>query len=97
MRFHGLGREGSLLLDAGRVIGANVDRRVATAPTHVLEGMYRMCGWEQVVLQFAQDGDGASWCRLEDPIRARELALQTMRRAVKAMNAGYIRAPLACL
>lgn len=94
LRLRGLGREGLLLLDAGHVIGANVDRRVATAPAHVLEGMYRMCGWEQVVLHFAQDGNGASWCRLEDPIRARELALQTMRRAVKAMDVSSVRAEL---
>ena len=63
LRLRGLGREGLLLLDAGRVVGANVDRRVATAPAHVLEGMYRMCGWEQVVLQVARDSYGASWCR----------------------------------
>ena len=94
LRLRGLGREGLLLLGAGHVVGANVDRRIATAPAQVLEGMYRMCGWDQVVLQFVQDGDRASSWRLEDPIRARELALQMMRRAVKAMDASSVRAEL---
>lgn len=94
LRVCGLGRDGLLLLDAGQVVGANVDRRVATAPAHVLEGMYRMCGWEQAVLRFVEGGERTSSWRIEDPIRARELALQIMRHSVKSMNASSVRAEL---
>lgn len=94
LRLRGVEREGSLSLSAGRVVGANIDWRVATAPVQLLEGLYRMCGWEQVVLELVQDGEWpASW-RLEDRIRARELALQTMQRAVNAMHASSVRAEL---
>lgn len=94
LRLRGLGRQGSLWLSAGYIVGANIDRRVATASGQVLEGLYRMCGWEQVVLELVQDGGGPGCWRLDDPIRARALALQTMRRAVKVMDAASVRAEL---
>lgn len=94
LRLHGFGREGLLLLAGGQVVGANVDRRVATARVHVLEGMYRMCGWEQVVVRFVNEGDPRSSWRLDDSIPARDLALQTVRQVVKAMGPSSVRGEL---
>ncbi len=94
LRVRGVAREGLLSLREGCVVGANIDRRVATAPTHVRESLYRMCTWDQVALDLVQEVDGRASCRLAEFIPARELALQTMRRAVKTMQASSIRAEL---
>ena len=94
LRLRGCGREGVLLLKHGRVVGANVDRRVATEPEHVVEGLYRMCGWEGLSLELERGRAGASWWGLDRSMRARDLALRMMRREVAIMGAASVRAEL---
>ncbi len=90
----GEGRSATISLDAGQVVGANVDRRVATSHRQVFENVLQMCAWDGLVLRLVQSPAAATWWKLRDPIPARLLALQTMRAAVKGVDAASVRAEL---
>lgn len=88
------GRRATVSLEAGEVVGANVDRRVATSQRQVFENVLQMCGWEGLVLRLVQAPVAATWWKLRDPIPARALALQTMRLAVKGADTANARSEL---
>jgi hypothetical protein len=88
------GRRAMVSLESGQVVGANVDRRVATSQRQVVENVLQMCGWEGLVLRLVQSPVAATWWKLRDPIPARTLALQTMRAAVKGADTANARSEL---
>jgi hypothetical protein len=88
------GRRGLIFLERGRVTGANLDRRVATSQRQLLEGFSAICDWDDVVLRLVQPSGAATAWKLQDPMPARTLALQTMRAAVNGSEASVIRADL---
>ena len=88
----GEGRTATISLESSQVVGANVDRRVATSHRQVFENVLQMCEWEGLALRLARSPTAATWWKLRDPIRARTLALQIMRAAVKGIDAAGVRA-----
>ncbi len=88
------GRRATLSLEASQVVGANVDRRVATSHRQVFENVVQMCDWQGLVLRLVQSPAPATWWKLSEPIPARTLALHTMRAAVKGADMASVRADL---
>jgi hypothetical protein len=94
LHVRGEGRRATILLDSGQVLGANVDRRVATSHRQVFENVLQLCEWEGLVLRLVQSPATATCWNLPDPISARTLALQTMRAAVNGVTSADVRAGL---
>jgi hypothetical protein len=94
LHVRGEGRRATLSFESGQVVGANVDRRVATSPRQVFENVLQMCEWDGLVLRLEQLPTSTSWWKLRDPIPARTLALQTMRAAVKGVDTASVRGEL---
>ena len=94
LHVHGEGRQATISLESGQVVGANVDRRVATSHRHVFENVLQMCGWDGLVLRLVQAPTAATWWKLAEPVPARAVALQSMRAAVKRMDTAPARAEL---
>ena len=94
LHVHGEGRSATLSLESGLVVGANVDRRVATSQRQVFENVLQVCGWEGLVLRFAQSASAPDWWRLHEPIPARTVALRTMRAAVRSVDTAKVRSDL---
>ena len=88
------GRSALIFLQTGQVTGANVDRRVATSQRQVFERFLEICNWDDVVLRLVGLSEAASWWKLQEPIPARTLALQTMRAAVNGSELSSMRADL---
>ena len=91
LRVRSPSQEAALVLASGHVVAANIDRRVASSPVQVLEGLYRMCAWDAVVLRLFSDAGTADYWRLDQALDARALALQTIRRAVQSMDTSSVR------
>jgi len=94
LHVRGDARSATISLDESQVVGANIDRRVATSHRQVFESVLQMCEWEGLVLRLEQSPPTTTWWKLRDPIPARTLALQTMRAAVKGVDASSVRAEL---
>ena len=94
LHIHGEGRRAIVSLESGQVVGANIDRRVATSPRQVFDNVLQMCAWEGLVLRLVQSPSATTWWKLQEPIPARALALQTMRAAVKGVDTASVRAEL---
>lgn len=94
LHVHGEGRAATISFESSRVVGANVDRRVATSHRQVFENVLQMCEWEGLVLRLVQSSPAATWWKLRDPILARTLALRTMRAAVRNVDTASVRAEL---
>ena len=94
LHVHGEGRTATISFESSRVVGANIDRRVATSHRQVFENVLQMCEWEGLVLRLVQSSSAATWWKLCDPIPARTLALRTMRAAVRDIDAASVRAEL---
>ena len=94
LHVRGEGRTATLALEAGGVVGANVDRRVATSPRQLLESVARMCEWDDLVLRLEQRPPSRSWWKLREPTSARQLALETMRVAIRDVDASTVRTGL---
>jgi hypothetical protein len=94
LHVYGEGRRATISLDSSHVVGANVDRRVATSHRQLAESLLWMCEWEGLVLRLVQTPVTATWWELSDPIPARTLALQTMRVAVNGVDVASVRAEL---
>lgn len=91
---HGERRRAMVSLDSSHVVGANIDRRVATSHRQVFENVLQLCEWDGLVLRLVQSPAAAACWKLRDPIPARTLALQTMRAAVKGADTATARADL---
>ena len=91
LHVHGEGRRATLSFESSQLVGANVDRRVATSPRQVLQSVLQMSAWDGLVLRFVQAPSVPAWWKLADPIPARTLALQTMRAAVKGVDTARVR------
>jgi len=94
LHIRGEGRRATVSLEASQVVGANVDRRVATSHRQVFENVIQMCEWEGLVLRLVQSPAAATWWKLSEPIPARTLALHTIRAAVKGVDMASVRAEL---
>lgn len=94
LHVRGEGRTATISLESSQVVGANVDRRVATSHRQVFENVLQMCEWEGLALRLTQSPAVATWWKLREPIRARTLALQIMRAAVKGIDVASVRAEL---
>jgi len=95
LHLDGEGRAATIWLEAGQVIAANVDRRVATSHRHVFDRVLQICRWDRLVLRLAREPTQATWWKLSEPLPARLLALETMRAAAASADANGIRAELA--
>ncbi|KPK16955.1 MAG: hypothetical protein AMJ62_03470 [Myxococcales bacterium SG8_38] len=91
----GEGRSATLSLETGRIVAANVDRRVATSTEQVFDRVRQLCEWDGLVLELAQGVTAASWWKLAEPLPARWLALDTMRAAVRLADLRSAQADLA--
>ena len=94
LHVHGEGRRATISFESSQIVGANVDRRVATSHRQVFESVLQMCAWEGLVLRLVQEPAAATWWKLADPLPARAVALQTMRAAVKGVDTASVRAEL---
>lgn len=94
LHVHGDGRRATLSLESSLVVGANVDHRVATSHRQVFENLLQVCGWEGLVLRFAQSASAPDWWRLHEPIPAGTVALRTMRAAVRSIDTAKVRSEL---
>ena len=94
LHVRGEGRRATISLDSSQVVGAKVDRRVATSYRQVSESLLWMCRWDGLVLRLVQSPVTAARWQLSDPIPARTLALRTMRAAVKGVDVASVRAEL---
>lgn len=90
----GEGRRATISLESGQLVGANIDRRVPSSHRQVFEQVLRMCEWSGLVLRLVQSASEPACWRLRQPIPARVLALQTIRRAVQNVDSTSIRAEL---
>lgn len=84
LRVRGEGRCATLSLEAGEVVSANVDRRIATSKEQVFERMRQVCEWDGLVLELAQGAGATAWWKLEEPLPARSVALDALRAAVQS-------------
>ncbi len=94
LHVHGEGHSATISLNSSNVVGANIDRCVATSHRQVFENVLRMCEWEALVLRLVQSPAAATWWELSDPIPAGALALRTMRTVVKGVDMASARAEL---
>jgi len=88
------GRRATLSFDEGKVVAANVDRRVATSQRQLLLGLADACGWDGLGLRLVQQPSSTTWWRLHEPAAARTLALQLMRGAIQEVDTASIRGDL---
>jgi hypothetical protein len=94
LHLRGAGRQATISLEASQVVGANVDRRVATSHAQLLGSLLQLCEWEGLVLRLVQEASAATWWKLGEPIGARFLALNLVRATVKDTDAATLRAEL---
>ncbi len=94
LHLQGEGRAATLSFEESLVVGANVDRRVATSERQLLENLLQLCEWEGLVLRLVQDPPTATWWNLRQPVRGRELALRLIRAAARRCETGDVRAEL---
>lgn len=88
------GRHATLSFDAGSLVGANIERRVATSHRQALEHVVGMCAWDGIVLRLGRAESAPDCWKLRDPLPARSLALHAMRVAVKSVDPASVRAQL---
>lgn len=93
LHLRGEGRVATLAFERGHLVGANIDRRIATSSRQLLEGVTQVCEWEGLALRFVPE-PSASWWKLSEPARTRDVALGAMRVAVRSVNASEIRSDL---
>jgi len=94
LHLEGEGRSATLSFENSLVVGANVDRRVATSQRQLLEGVAQVCEWDGLLLRLVQEPLSTSWWKLREPVPARRLALQLMRAALQGVEASAIRSDL---
>lgn len=94
LHLQGEGRSATLSFEQSELVGANVDRRVATCHRQVMDSALRICHWDGLILRFDQAPSAASWWKLREPMASRTLALQTMRAAVREVDTGRVREEL---
>jgi hypothetical protein len=94
LHLRGEGRAATVSFENGRVVGANVDRRVATSQRQLLESVTQVCEWDGLVLRLVQQPPSTSWWKLREPAPAARLALQVMRVALQEVEAATIRSDL---
>jgi len=94
LHLRGEGRAATVSFEGGLVVGANVDRRVATSQRQLLESVTHVCEWDGLVLRLVQEPPSTSWWKLREPAPAARLALQVMRIALQGVEAAIIRSDL---
>lgn len=94
LRLRGEGRTATLAFDQSKVVGANVDRRVATSQRQLLQSVTQVCAWDGLVLQLEQQPPTATWWKLQTPVQARTLALEVMRAAIRDVDSATVRSDL---
>jgi len=94
LHLRGAGRSATVSFEHGLVVGANVDRRVATSQRQLLQSVVEVCDWDALVLRLVQEPPSTTWWKLREPAPARSLALHLMRAALKDTEAAAIRSDL---
>ncbi len=94
LHLQGEGRTATLSFENSLVVGANVDRRVATSHRQMLESLARVCAWDGLVLRLVQEPLSTTWWKLREPVPARKVALQVMRGALREVDTAEIRSDL---
>lgn len=94
LHLQGERRSATVSFEKGLVVGANVDRRVATSPRQLLESVVQVCEWDGLVLRLVQEPLATSWWKLREPVPGRRLALEVMRAALRGVDASAIRVDL---
>jgi hypothetical protein len=90
----GQGRSATVSLEEGHLVGANIDRRVASSAQQLLESIAHACKWNDLVLRFAQTSTTTTWWKLGEPIAARALALECIRVVVSRVDHSTMQADL---
>jgi len=89
------GRRATMLFRSGELVAANIDRRVAISHRQVLEQVFGICQWSGLLLRLLQSDVALDSSSLRgERLRARTLALETMRAAVKRVEIESLRAQL---
>ena len=91
---HAEGRSATMSLEEGRLVAANVDRRVASSARQLLQSVAQMCQWDDLVLRFAETTATTTWWKLAESIAPRTLALECMRATVSRVDPSTMRADL---
>lgn len=94
LHLRGEGYATTLSLKDRLIVGANLDRRVASSNRQLLEGMRRVCEWDGLVLRLTQAPTVAAWWKLDEPRPARALALDLVRAAASQAKGAAARAGL---
>jgi hypothetical protein len=94
LHLHAEGRRATISFESSLVVGANVDRRVATSHRQVFENVLQVCRWEGLVLRLSRSPGVPDWWRLQEPIPAGTLALRTMRAAARQVDTATVRSEL---
>ena len=87
-------RRATMSFDSGKLVGANIDRRIAVSHRQMLVEVLRIGKWSGLVLRLVQSATAPEAWTLREPLQARLVALQTMRAAVKSVDTRSIRAQL---
>jgi hypothetical protein len=90
----GEGKMAALSLVGGRVTGANLDRRVSSSARQLLQGLSAACAWPGLSLRFVDAPSTITWWKLDSPVAARTLSLESMRAAARSLDTTAIRSEL---
>ena len=94
LHVHAAGRAAIIALRDGHVVGASVDRQVASSPQQLIGCVWKACLWDGRAFRFDHgEGFAESWM-LPEPVRARTLALTIMRAVAMGMRVEGIRIEL---
>lgn len=83
----GEGRQATFWLEAGEVVAAQVDRRIATSQHRLVEQLLHVCRWQGLSLRWLPEPTHAAWWNLAKPLGARLLAIDAMRVALGSADA----------
>lgn len=88
------GRRAIIVLYEGRVVGADVDCCAASSRQQLLAGIRKASAWDDSTFRFDHDVGSSECWMLDAPVRARTLALTTMRATAVGVRPERLRAEL---
>lgn len=88
------GRRATISFDSGKLVGVQIDHRVASSHRQALERVFEICKWNGLLLRLVQSASAPDCWKLAAPLPASVLALQAMRAAVQRIDTASVRAQL---